>query len=598
VPTFRPVCCGILLAAVVSAASGPSAAAAGARAVDGMARQGTVPPAARPEFDLGRSNPNLPMERMVLLLALQPGAGARLDQLLTEQHNPASPLYHQWLTPEQFGTEFGLGDDELELVTGWLREQGFTIEEVAAGRGWINFSGAAAQVERAFATEMHDYQLQGAIYHSNAIAPSLPARLLHLVDGIVSLDDFPAVLDSASSPTLSEVAPAVTEISHSLAPADFATIYDLNPAYNAGLDGAGVTIAITAVSDIKLADVQVFRQTFGLPANDPVFIHVGPEPGNTGGKNEREADLDTEWSGAVAPRANIELVISAGTHATRGIELAAQHIVDHNLAPVMSTSFGACEADMNPTLRHFWHNLYAQAVAQGITAFVASFDSGAATCYPSNATKARGVGVNGYCSTPYNVCVGGTQFDDTDNPGAFWAPTNNPVTKASAISYIPEVAWNESGLVAGGSQLWSSGGGISRLYSKPSWQSAPGVPADGKRDVPDVALSAAQHDGYNIFQQGQMMPVRGTSAASPSFAGLMALVVQKTGKRQGNANPVLYQLATQQYSAAGPAVFHDITGGNNSVPGVTGYFCNPGYDLVTGLGSVDGAALIDNWPSP
>jgi pseudomonalisin len=186
--------------------------------------------------------------------------------------------------------------------------------------------------------------------------------------------------------------------------------------------------------------------------------------------------------------------------------------------------------------------------------------------------------------------VGGTEFKDASNYSQYWAASNG-AGGGSALGYIPEAAWNES--ASGG--LWASGGGVSTVYTKPSWQAAPGVPSDGMRDVPDVAMTGASHDAYLIELNGGLYCVGGTSAAAPSFASLMALVVQSAHGAQGNANPGLYRLASQQLSAGGAAVFHDTTSGNNGVPGVTGFSAGAGYDQATGLGSVDGSILVNQW---
>jgi subtilase family serine protease len=329
----------------------------------------------------------------------------------------------------------------------------------------------------------------------------------------------------------------------------------------------------------------------GLSANPPQVIVNGTDPGDLGLNEDSEADLDVEWSGAVAKNATIEFVISKSTNTTDGVDLSAQYIVSNNLAPVMSTSFGSCEADLGASENTFYNNLWQQAASQGITSFISSGDSGAAGCNAGSDSSGSGQAVNGLASTPYNVAVGGTKFNE--GSGNYWN-TSNGAGYASAISYIPEVTWNESAL-DGGSGLWATGGGVSSLYAKPAWQASPGVPADGKRDVPDVALSAAGHDAYMVEIDGGLYAISGTSASSPSFAGLMALIVQKTGQRQGNANTRFYQLANAQYGAGGVTVFHDTTSGNNSVPGVTGYSAGIGYDLTTGLGSVDAAALVNNW---
>ena len=566
---------------------------------DRVTLHGNTHPLARAEFDRGPASATTAMNDMVLQLSVRPDAQAELQQLLAEQQDPKSPNYHKWLTPTEFGLRFGPTDQDIADVTGWLQKFGFTIDQVANGRMWINFSGDVQRVDGAFQTSIHRYEVNGKMHHANATDPTIPRALSGLVRGVVSLNDF----HSHPNSTAAQLPPDFTSQPNGanfLAPADFATIYDVNPLYNASpaLDGTGQTIAIVGRTDINLSDVQFFRSFFGLPANDPVFIHNGADPGDLGGPEETEADLDVEWSGAVAKNATIDFVISQSTLTTDGVALSAQFVVNHNIANVMSTSFGRCESDLGTTGNDFWNSLWTQAAAQGITAFVSSGDSGAAGCDASDSTTAtKGLGVNGLSSTPNNVAVGGTQFNE--GPGGFWSTTNDPTTQGSALSYIPEVAWNESGNVANGSGLFATGGGASTVYTKPAFQSGPGVPADGQRDVPDVALSSGSHDGYLIIQGhtaqlSGLAVVGGTSAASPAFAGLMALVVQKTGAAQGNANPVLYSMGQNQ-ADGGTAVYHDTLTGNNSVPGVTGFTAGAGYDETTGWGSVDAANLVNFW---
>jgi pseudomonalisin len=600
-----PVAAALLLASLgaVTAARAYSVPAGGGQRVideaDRVVLKGNVPARARPQLEVGRADPNLPMERMILELALRPAAKAQLDQLLAAQQNPASAQYHQWLTPAEFGARFGLADAEIQTVTAWLTSHGFTIDEVAQGHNWINFSGVASQVEKTFATEIHDYQIGGKVYHANSIDPSIPRGLADLVAGVVSLHSFQRPPRHLGAHPLAQAGGLQPRESDSqgnfLAPADFATIYDLNQAYNAGINGSGAAIAIVARTDIQLSDVRTFRSSFGLPANNPVFIHNGKDPG-INSDDEQESDLDVQWAGAVAPSATIDLVISASTNATDGILLSEEYIVDKNVAPIASASYGLCESETGTSGLTFYDGLLAQGAAEGMTSFAAAGDAGASDCDDPSSNTGTGKAVDFPCSSPNNTCAGGTQFNDVANPSLYWSPTNNPATQGSALSYIPEVAWNESANEPGGSELWSTGGGASSFFSKPSWQAAPGVPADGKRDVPDVALSTAGHDGYLVYFEGQLYIFSGTSTAAPSFAGLMALVVQKTGARLGNINPTLYQLAASQYGASGPAVFHDIRSGNNSVPGVTGYTAGPGYDQTTGLGSVDAQKLLSQWP--
>jgi hypothetical protein len=566
-----------------------------ARAVDDTDRvvfRDSVNRQARPELDRGRSAPDLPMERIILLLSLRPGARQELDRLLADQQDQASPDYHRWLTPDEFGARFGHSPREIELVTDWLVDHGFRVDEVARGRGWIDFSGTARQVEDAFLTEIHDYEVQGKVRHANATEPSIPRGLAGVVQGIVSLHSFPRLPGSGPYRPFGaqDAAPDFTQGGeHSLAPADFATIYNLGPAYKAGINGAGTRIAIVGHTNIHPSNVDSFREYFGLPRKSPVIDVEGDDPGIVPSEAMR-AELEVEWAGAVAPEATVTFVVSRSTLATDGVDLSAQHIVDGNLADVMSTSYATCEVRMGPAGRDFFNNLWAQAAAQGITSVVASGNSGPSACDPPDRATAQGLGVSGLCSTPYNVCVGGTQFDDTSNPDKYWSPSNDPTTKASALSYIPEKGWNESGGAPAG--LWSSGGGMSAFTDKPAWQSVTGVPSNNKRFVPDVSLTAAAHDGYLFNRGSKLATAAGTSAASPAFAGILALVVQKTG-RLGNVSPTLYQFARGQYAPNGPVIFHDVTVGNNNVPGLTGFNCTTGYDPVTGLGSVDAKALID-----
>jgi pseudomonalisin len=473
-----------------------------------------------------------------------------LNQLLDAQHNPESPYYHQWLTPEQFAERFGVSETDAAQIGGWLQGHGMEVEEVTAGRRSIVFSGTAAQVESAFHTQIHTYKIDDELHHANAKDPEIPAALAHVVGGVVSLHDF------RSQPMHGLVRKPAPDFTASglyyLAPADFATIYDLDPLYQQSINGNGQSIAIVGRSNIHIADVRQFRTSFSLPANDPQIIVNGTDPGISSSGEETEADLDVEWSGAVARNATIKFVVSKSTNSSDGVDLSAQYIVNHNLAPVMSTSFGLCEAALGSSGNSFLNSLWQQAASQGISVFVSSGDNGAAGCDSSSASRAtHGRGVNGLCSTPYSVCVGGTEFNDASNPALYWSASNASSTQSSALSYIPEVVWNESGPGAG---LWSSGGGASSIYPKPSWQAGTGVPADGKRDVPDVSLTAAGHDGYLMYQNGGLYAVGGTSASSPSLAGFMALVVQHTAVRQGNANTSLYSLASKQ-RAGGASVF-------------------------------------------
>jgi pseudomonalisin len=549
-------------------------------------------PSARVENEVGTASPGHRMDKMILVLEAGVEQNQALDGLIVAQQDPSSPSYQKWVTPAQFAEQFGVSENDVEQVTAWLKSHGFTIDEVPPGRRTIVFSGTAGIVAAAFHTVIKQYRVYGELHYANASDPEIPEALAAVVKGTVTLHDFARTSMRVAKQAVPEFSSGG---SYYLAPADFATIYNLNPLYTSGTDGTGKSIAIVGRTNINLSDVQTFRSYFGLPVNNPQIILNGPNPGINGDVDE--AVLDVEWSGAVAKGATIKFVVSATTNTTDGVDLSAQYIVTNNVAPVMSVSYGSCEAGMGTAELAFYKNLWQQATAQGISVMVSSGDSGAAGCDGGSATSAGwGKAINGLCSSIYSVCVGGTQFNDTSSYSSYWTPGMNATTKESAISYIPEGAWNQSGSVSGGSGLWATGGGASAVYAKPSWQAGPGVPADGKRDVPDVSLAASTHDGFLIVEGGYLYVIGGTSASSPSFAGIMALVNQKTASAQGNPNPVLYQLAALEANhATAHSYFHDIISGSNSVPGAAGYNAGTGYDLATGLGTVNANDLVNFW---
>ena len=560
---------------------------------DVVTLSGNTHPLARPEFDRGSIPEETRIERIILLLQPDPNRQKELDVLTEAQQNPESPSYHKWLSPEEYGSRFGASAADLTRITAWLESHGFSVEPVPAGRQLVVFSGTAGQVADAFHTEIHQYSIAGQMHVANAQDPQIPRAFVSVVAGILSLNDFRRVsqirsIHSVAEPNSSR--PENTQGStHYLFPADYATIYNLNPQYAAGKNGNGASIAIVGRSNINLSDVSNFRSYSALPANQPAVIFEGANPGLVSGDQD-ESTLDVEWSGAVASGAAVKFVVGASTATTDGVDLSAQYIVNHKIANVMSTSYGNCESNMGSGAMAFYNSLWQQAASEGISAFVSSGDSGAAGCYGGSSTSASGTGVNGLCSSPYSTCVGGTEF--SEGSGTYWASTNG-AGGGSALSYIPEKVWNESGK-DGGSGLWASGGGISEFYTQPSWQKGiSGANSNGMRAVPDVALTAASHDGYLICENGSWWVIAGTSAASPSFAGIMAIVDQKqSGAGQGNANPTLYGLLEVSEKP-----FHSTPSGNNSVPGVNGFTASgAAYNLATGLGSVDANLLVNSWP--
>ena len=632
---------------------------------------GHTHPLARPEYDRGAAPENLPMQRMLLVVQRAPEQETALRQLLDDQQVKSSLNYHKWLTPEQFGQRFGPADADIRAVTGWLSSQGFQVVRVAAGRTVIEFSGTAGLVRQALHTEIHKFVVNREEHWANVSNPQIPAALAPVVAGIASLHNFPRkplyhrVGTFVRSKATGEVRPLFTftppgqSTFYALGPTDFATIYNVP----SNVDGTGQTIAVVGQSNIHISDVVQFRQLFGLPSNNPNIILNGPDPGVVS-SDEGEAVLDTEWSGAVAKKATIDLVVSESTASSAGVDLSAEYIVDNNIAPILSNSYGTCESSLGSGGNAFFNSLWQQAAAQGITVIVAAGDLGSATCDGMSGETAAsdGLAVSGLASTPFNVAVGGTDFDDANNPSTYWNATNSPMTQASAISYIPETTWNNSCAAGGsltgcvtvasdGSDLAAGGGGPSAVYAKPAWQTGTGVPNDGARDLPDVSLFAGNGKNGNLYVVCQadantggntsscdlnspyldFQGVGGTSVSAQAFAGIMALVDQKTGGRQGNANNALYELAalngascTSDPAAIGNSscIYYDTVTGNNSVACVGGspncsntstafnqfgILVNPantslpawittaGYDLATGLGSVNVANLVNNF---
>jgi hypothetical protein len=680
---------------------------------------GNTHPLARPEFDQGVLADAAPLSRIVLILQRSPEQESALQQLIDQQQDKTSSTWHQWLTPETFGVTFGPSDRDLSTVSTWLANHNFTGIQVNPARTFVEFSGTAGMVHAAFRTSMHRYAVQGRQHFANASDPAIPAALAPVVAGIASLNNFPRraashrlgnfhhdSITNRTTPLATQTQADQTQApqtqadpsftindggaSYGVTPYDFAAIYNVLPLWNAStpIDGTGQTIAIVGQTDINPADFVNFRKLFNLPLGNTAtptgtqylnIIYNGPNPGVTG--DEGEADIDTQWSSAVAKGATIDYVVSQGTEVMQGTDLSALYIVNNNLAPVMSYSYGQCELFLGTSGNTFYKTLWQQAAAQGITVLLASGDSGAAGCDNAGVPAAAdGIAVNGLASTPYNIAVGGTDFYMPNGGTAFWNSANDP-TQASAKGYIPETPWNQSctnsvfstfhtfygqtpeqvcnsaaapsqgilsviGAGGGPSACIQSNGSSSSScrggYPKPSWQTGAGVPADGVRDTPDVSLfSSAGFFGafYVVCQQSTNSDGKpcslgaptydfagygGTSISAPAFAGILALVNQKTGSRQGNANYVLYNLASQQNKAgsacnsntgtpAAGCVFNDVTTGTIAMPCVkgalnctvttstdrygvlSGYASTAGYDLATGLGSVNAANLVNSW---
>jgi hypothetical protein len=701
-PRLCTVLAFILACAIQTAAQSPNLAPRITQPIDEsnlVVLRGNTSPLARPEFDQGAAPASLPLLRMLLVLQRSPQQEAALDQLLEQQQDNSSPNYHRWLTPQQFGADFGPAAADVQTITSWLQSHGIQVTRVSNGGIVIEFSGTASQVQGAFHTTIHKYTVNAEQHYANSTDPQIPAALVPVVAGVRSLNNFPARpmnhpagvfrRDKDSGKILPVGPLPIPQFTAGLGcgilagpceflgPFDLATIYNVLPLWNSAtpIDGTGQTIAIVGETDINPADWTGFWNMFGVatPKGTLNIIHDGPDPGIQG--DEPEADIDTQWSSAVAKGATIDFVISQTTEVTLGVDLSAEYIVDNNLAPVMSESYGICELFIGTTGNTYYNLLWQQASAQGITVFLSAGDEGSAFCDGGNAEAHFGLAVSGFASTPFNISVGGTDFNDLTTTASFWNATNN-ANQANAKGYIPEMTWNDTctnseifpfthtttaeqtcnnaqvqqegflgvaGGSGGASNCTSSDGNTQASctggYAKPSWQAGPGVPSDGKRDVPDVSLFASNGfngTGYIVCESdqtgnntcnltgGEFLGFGGTSVSSPAFAGIMALVNQKTGERQGNANFVFYKMAAAAGNSCDSAtvpttgpnncIFYDIPTGSTiamvcakgsancttSTPGdqlgvLSGFNTGTGFDQATGLGSVNVSNLVNQW---
>jgi hypothetical protein len=601
---------------------------------------GNTHPLARAEFDRGAAAPDMPLHRMLLVLKRSPEQETALQQMLVSLQDKSSPSFHKWLTPEQFGEKFGPAEQDLQIVTSWLASHGFEVAGVSKGRVVIEFSGTVGQVLEAFHTTIHQYVVNGEAHWANSGDPQIPTALAPVVAGVSTLHNFVKHTNLASMTqyaylqrrpkgsvdlcNVSQNPCPSSDIVHALGPADLSTIYNAPNSLNANppgipINGDSIKVGVIGRSNINVTDIQEFRGLFGLSSElftQGNIILNGPDPGILGGLEEVEAVLDSSWAGAAAPNATIEFVVSQTTETTDGVDLSEVYIIDNNLADVMTESFSLCEQEAGQALASAQAAVAEQAAAQGITFFASSGDSGAVCSNTSTETIATQIPA----SLPFVTAVGGTMFIANDTP--FWGGVNNELTLESALKYIPEDVWNET--FSDGSQGAGSGG-VSTLFAAPPWQTGVTGLHGTKRQVPDVSLTAAAgHDPYIICVQDQgasclpgsfVFLVGGTSASTPSFAGFMALVVEsQINERQGQAGYVLYDLAASEMNspatlaacnstgASAPVntcVFNDVTTGNNVLAGEAGsttdFQATAGYDLASGLGSVNVTNLISKW---
>ena len=641
--------------------------------------------AARPEFDQGAVPDDFFMGHIQLLLKRSPARERALEQFIDRLHDPNSAGFHEWLSAEEFGKQYGPARQNIDAVVNWLRAHGFRIGTEYKSGMLIDFSGTAAQVRDAFHTAIHRYIVDGEEFTANAGDPAIPAELEPVVEGPASLYSFRRHAH-VQRPHLTQTFHGETE--YYVTPADFATIYNVSPSWAAGVTGKGQMVAVLEDSDMLTSDWQTFVSSFGLASYGGTFTTVHPncsDPGTNG--DEIEVAVDAEGVSTFAPGAAVEVAACPSTRTSDGdITAAANLLNEANPPDVFSDSYGGCEAQTTKSYEALIAGTWQQAVAEGVSVFVAAGDEGADECGYGRRFATTGISVDGTASTPYDVAVGGTDFSDVANgaAGVYWSATNSP-TLGSALSYIPEIPWNgtcASNILAGYlgyasglafcntsvgegwayQQVSDAGsGGPSKVYAKPSWQAGVlGVQKDKRRDIPDVSLFASagvynqsivscmsdtKEGGvpcdYNSPKDTFYSSGGGTSCSAHSFAGIQALIDQKAGGRQGNPNPVLYQLAGEEYGSngnpnpgnlrscdanngnaiGGACIFYDVTEGDNDIPCQAGtpdcysaagdeygvlststteesiaYGATHGWDFATGLGSVNVTNLVNAWP--
>ncbi len=590
--------CALLLTPIVlSASQTPSRIECAINDAQTFVLHGNTRPAVRTGAarDQGPVAASQILPRLSLHFALTAEQTQDLHQLLSALQTPKSASYHKFLSHAEYADRFGLNTADVDKVTRWLENNGFSNIQVANSRSSVTFSGTAAQAQAAFHTQIHNYALKGQLYYANTSDPELPQALENVADGVGGLHNFRA------QPNLAGPQPRFTAANgnHYLTPTDVQTIYNVTPLSNS-FGSVGLKLVVVGQSDVSLTDLRAFRTAAGLPAHDPTFITVGTDPGIVSG-DELSSDVVLEWGGAIATNVDV-IYITGNAQNANGASDALNYALENYQNTIITTSYGECEADISTAEFTTQNNLLAQGNAVSDTIVAASGNRGPADC-DTGTVATQGLAVQFPASSAYVTAVGGTTFNE--GTGSYWSSSNS-ANSGSAISYIPETTWDDGNQAA-------SGGGASVLVAKPTWQTAL-TPNDNARDVPDVALAAsANHDGYlvcsggncvNGFQNasGNLAVVGGTSISSVLFAQMIDYALSINGVTLGNINQRLYQL--QPYNTG---AFYDITTGSNSVACSAGskncpsslqlgYAATAGYDQATGLGSVNAQNLYISWP--
>ena len=512
---------------------------------------------------IGPADPQAQVQVSFVLRGRDP---AGLQRFLIDVNDPTSPVYHRYLTPQELGDRFGLGQVEQDQLVARLTSTGLTVVSHNPQRSRLVVRGSAAQLGTLLSVTIQQRRdAAGTAYLAAASAPIVPADLVSLVGAVTGLE--PELPVSAARKTQVADPPA-----RGLKPMDLALAYDFKPLWDAGITGTGQNVAIIQYGVDTDDDLAAYDTTFGIKA--PNVERIAVDGGVVGAPSSfaTEAALDTQVVRAVAPGANI---LVFGFPSTESFGASIDAVVADGRAKLISVSYGKCFAAGYLSQAEYTDTSDAlkRAAAAGVTLFAASGDWGAFTCHAFDTTDPQ-VSTFFPACTDNAVGVGGTTLD-VRNDG----------------SYLRETGWEDYLSTAG------TGGGLSLVDARPPWQKGvagiDNATSDGHRQCPDVAAAADSATGYLIYVTdpdtgtGDWQMVGGTSAATPFWAGVMALVQQAASQKGitqlGFLAPLFYQLAVSD-----PAAFHDVQRGGNLVEQSV-----PGWDYATGLGSPDVAALTD-----
>ncbi|RSD19313.1 S53 family peptidase [Amycolatopsis eburnea] len=474
-----------------------------------------------------------------------------LEKFLADVQNPASPQYHRFLTPAQFNARFGPTQADVDKAVSFLGKAGATGIKVSGNRQAVTFTGSAARLESAFGTRIGTYhdQVSGRDFFANDAAPAVPAGVSDVVSGVVGLDDHAVRTHSSKAAVKPNAVKAVT-------PPVLKTAYGTS---GLSATGSGVKVGFVEFDGYQKANITKYDSTYGLSAGSVTTVPVsGANYDSSPGDGQIEVELDIEVVHALAAAAS-DYVYEAPNSSAGELAMYQKIASDHTVN-VVSISWGACESAEGSSAAKSVSSAIATGTAEGISYFAAAGDDGTTDCYRQTGSTAKAVDFP--ASSPNVTGVGGTQL-----------------TVTSSNTYSSETAWND------GASNGSTGGGTSTVFTAPSWQSAQSTTY---RKVPDVSADAASGSGYYIYTAGAWETVWGTSGAAPLWAAFATLQNQVHGGGLGNLNPKFYSIGNGSSYATG---FHDVTTGNNSLHGTTGFTAGTKYDQVTGWGSFKGTGL-------